>query len=176
MKRGKWEYRGSLGGELLLHVLLFFTATEWKGVQLSIAERKTILFYLGDRTYYFLLFFMLEDIWKLFLKHFDNRAFKSTWQFLAIFWNEIMTILTPTTSEGVSGDGHVFHFGGPCNVNILIYVYIYLYIHVSCFCFALPYYWVFYGLPHYFTTVLRATSASVYTVPLRMCGASMFAF
>ncbi len=35
--------------------------------------------------------------------------------FLAIFWNEITTILTPSTSDGVSeegGGGHVFRFGG----------------------------------------------------------------
>ncbi len=34
----------------------------------------------------------------------------------------------------------------------------------------------FYGLPYYFSPVLQATSASVYTVPLRMYGASTFAF
>ncbi len=38
--------------------------------------------------------------------------------FLAIFRNEIMTILTTSTSEGESGaggggGGDVFHFGGP---------------------------------------------------------------
>ncbi len=42
--------------------------------------------------------------------------------FLAIFRNEITTILTPSASEG---GGHVFHFEGPWlrirNVNILIY-------------------------------------------------------
>ncbi len=36
--------------------------------------------------------------------------------FLAIFQNEILTILTPSTSEGGEWGrwgGHVFHFGGP---------------------------------------------------------------
>ncbi len=36
--------------------------------------------------------------------------------FLAIFRNEITTILTPSTSEGDEwggGGGHVFRFGGP---------------------------------------------------------------
>ncbi len=36
--------------------------------------------------------------------------------FLGIFRNEITTILTPSTSEGVSGGGvggHVFRFEGP---------------------------------------------------------------
>ncbi len=32
---------------------------------------------------------------------------------LAIFWNEITTILTSSTSKGVGGGGHVFCFGGP---------------------------------------------------------------
>ncbi len=49
---------------------------------------------------------------------------------------------------------------------------------LTCFMFLL---WptlllVFYDLPYYFPTVLRAVSASVYTVPLCMCDASMFAF
>ncbi len=34
--------------------------------------------------------------------------------FLAIFWNEITTVLTPLTSEWGEWGGHVFHFGGKC--------------------------------------------------------------
>ncbi len=33
--------------------------------------------------------------------------------FLAIFRNEITTILTPSTSEGGGGGGHVSRFEGP---------------------------------------------------------------
>ncbi len=35
---------------------------------------------------------------------------------------------------------------------------------------------IFYALTYYFSSVLRAASASVYTIPLCMCGASTFAF
>ncbi len=41
---------------------------------------------------------------------------KTYFGFLAIFRNEITTILTPSTSEGVSGGGgggHVFRFEDP---------------------------------------------------------------
>ncbi len=47
-------------------------------------------------------------------KRFLVLAYSST--FLAIFRNEITTILTPSTAEGViggGGDGHVFRVGGP---------------------------------------------------------------
>ncbi len=54
--------------------------------------------------------------------------------FLVIFRNEITTILSPSTSEGVSGGGHVFCFEGPWlrirNVNIHTYIYIYIYIYI----------------------------------------------
>ncbi len=47
--------------------------------------------------------------------------------FLAIFRNEIMTILTPSTSEGSEWGRSHFSFGGPRlrirNVNILLYIY-----------------------------------------------------
>ncbi len=64
-----------------------------------------------------------------------RKFFQYVYIFLAIFRNKITTILTPSTSEGVSGgggSGHVFCFGGPWlririrNVNILIYTHIYV--------------------------------------------------
>ncbi len=51
-----------------------------------------------------------------FLTFFRQKNSSVNQCLLAIFWNEITTILTPSTSEGGDwggGGDHVFHFGGP---------------------------------------------------------------
>ncbi len=74
----------------------------------------------------------VATVWICTVIFINFMIFLPIFSFLAIFRNEITTILTPSISKGGewgARGGHVFRFGGPWsqirNVNILIYLYMY---------------------------------------------------